>query len=128
MQTQQIDGYATLPPTFDPDFLEQHYATHQMVFILARIDRRWKVPVAMFFTHKDSFSAESVKKELETIIATAKEVASVKTRGFANDMGSCNQGVWKLLGIKLTRDPSNPMNIICYVLINGVKVYIFADR
>ena len=128
MQTQQIDGYATLPPTFDPNFTKQHYASHQMVFILARIKRRWKVPVAMYFTHKDSFTAESVKKELETIVTKANVIASVNIRGFANDMGSCNQGLWRLLGINLVRDPSNPMNIKCYFEMNGKRIYVFADR
>ena len=74
MDTQQIEGYATLPPTFDPEFNKQHYATHPMVFMLARLKRRWKVPVAMFFTHKDSFTSTSVIKELETIVGKAKEL------------------------------------------------------
>ena len=43
-------------------------------------------------------------------------------------MGSCNQGVWKALGIKLTRDPSNIMKINHYFLMCGIRIYIFADR
>ena len=53
--------------------------------MLARIKRRWKLPVAYYFNHNDSFSAESVQKELEIIVKKAKEVARVKIRGLAND-------------------------------------------
>ena len=128
METQQIEGYATLPPAFDPEFTKPHkpyYATHQMVFILARIKRRWKLPVAYYFTHQDSFSAASVVKELEIIVKKAKEVARVKIRGLANDQGPCNQGVWKELGIKLTRDASDPMNIKNYFNIASIILVRF---
>ena len=124
---QQIEGYATLPPTFDADFKKKHVATHSMVFFLARIKRRWKIPVAYFYTHQDSFTPDSVIKEIESIVGKAKDEASCYTRGFSNDQGSCNQGVWRELGIKLARDPKNPLNIKNSFQMHGMKIYVFAD-
>ena len=43
-------------------------------------------------------------------------------------MGSCNIGVWRDLGIDLTRDPSDIMRLNNYFLMCGIKVYVFADR
>ena len=151
--TQKIDGYATLPPNFETK-TKPPIATHTMVFMLARIKIRWKLPVAFFYTHNASFQADELIKQLEKIICTAKDMAQCNIRGFANDQGSCNQGeyflklfeyclnsytyqlrnlffnilaVWKKLGIVLTRNVENPLKIENSFVLNDMVIYAFAD-
>ena len=133
---QQIVGYATLPSNIVSKSRiigplnrneSKQIATHAMVFMLSGITVRWKIPVAYYYTHKASFAPLPVIEEISKIVKTAFEVARCRTRGLANDAGSCNQKVWRHLGIELKREKDHPLKISNSFMMHDQKIYVFAD-
>ena len=94
--------------------------------MLCGIESRWKIPVGYIYT-RGSFASQPMIEQLSSIIGSAKEIANVNTCGMANDQGSSNAAVWKDLGIDLSRNKENPLEIKNYFVLNGQTIYAFAD-
>lgn len=76
-------------------------ATHVLVFMLAGINTRWKQVVAYYFTG-NSVNGSIFKDIMLMIIEEAKSI-NLNIMSVTSDMGSCNQALWKTLGITAGR-------------------------
>ncbi|XP_075560594.1 uncharacterized protein LOC142592801 isoform X2 [Dermacentor variabilis] len=98
--TGTLLGKPTIPLTSNI-IPESCYATHALVFMLGGISTRWKQTAAYEFTGH-SFRADVVKEKVSTIIS-ACENAGVIIHAVVTDMGPCNQALWRLFGITVTK-------------------------
>lgn len=71
-------------------------ASHALVVMLGGIFKRWKIPVAFFYTPNDLRGA-ILKPIIERIIYKAESIGSL-VHTITSDMGPVNQSMWKAFG------------------------------
>lgn len=99
-------------------------ATHVLVFMLAGINTRWKQVVGYYFTG-NSVNGSVFKDIVFGILEEAKNI-NINIVCITSDMGSCNQALWKTLGITAGRHQLI-QNAIVNPTDSSKKIFFIAD-
>lgn len=93
------------------------WANRALVFMLQGVARKWKQPVAYYFSN-NGCSADILKNYLEVVISVTQNIADLDVVATICDMGSSNVKALREMGSSL----ENP-----YILFNEKRIYTIFD-